>query len=142
PYPEDVFADQFEKVAQGWKPGIEALQQAVKFAPVAMRTEAATDLRYAKAAANHFQAVANQSRFVAARNALDDEGATFTDEQRAALKAQMKTAVESELVLAKELYTLVKEDSRIGFDPSCQYFYLPLDLVEKVVNCRWILANL
>jgi hypothetical protein len=104
--------------------------------------EVETDLRYAKAAVNHFQAVTNQSRFVAARDALADVAATHTPEQRAALVAQMKTAVESELSLAKELYTLVKEDSRIGFEPSCQYFYLPLDLVEKVVNCRWILANL
>ncbi len=30
PYPADVFADQFEKVAQGWKPGIEALQRATE----------------------------------------------------------------------------------------------------------------
>ena len=44
--------------------------------------------------------------------------------------------------LTKEIYGLVKEDSRIGFEPSCQYFYLPLDLVEKVVNCRWILENM
>ena len=44
--------------------------------------------------------------------------------------------------LTKELYGLVKEDSRIGFEPSCQYFHLPLDLVEKVVNCRWILENM
>lgn len=54
----------------------------------------------------------------------------------------MRQAVESELVLAKELYELVKEDSRIGFEPSCQYFYLPLDLVEKVVNCRWLLERI
>jgi hypothetical protein len=43
--------------------------------------------------------------------------------------------------LARQLYALVREDSRIGFEPSCQYFYLPLDLVEKVVNCRWLLGQ-
>mgnify|MGYP001283430434 CR=1 FL=1 len=102
----------------------------------------ATDLRYAKAAANHFQAVANQSRFTAARDALVDPAATRTPEQTEALRQQMRQAVESELVLAKELYELVKEDSRIGFEPSCQYFYLPLDLVEKVVNCRWLLEKI
>jgi hypothetical protein len=46
--------------------------------------------------------------------------------------------LESEIVLARQLLALVREDSRIGFEPSCQYFYLPLDLVEKVVNCRWL----
>ncbi len=142
PYPEAVFAEQFEKVVAGWRPGIAILEQAVAEAPAAMRLEVLTDLRYAKAAANHFQAVANQARFVAARDALSNPEATLSDADKAALKTQMKAALESEIVLAKELYGLVKEDSRIGFEPSCQYFYLPLDLVEKVVNCRWILENM
>ena len=46
--------------------------------------------------------------------------------------------LESEISLAKEQYALVCEDSRIGFEPSCQYFYMPQDLLEKVVNCRWL----
>lgn len=142
PYPADVFADQFEKVAMGWQPGIRELEKALESAPAQRRIEVETDLRYAKAAAHHFQAVANQSRFVAARDALADPAATLSSEQRAALVDAMRQALESEITLAREMYALVKEDSRIGFEPSCQYFYLPLDLVEKVVNCRWLLANL
>ena len=142
PYPEDIFANQFEKIVQGWKPGIEALQRAVDLSPKGKRANAETDLRYAKAAANHFQAVANQSRFVAARDALADPAQTLSPEERTQLITQIKQSIESEIILAQELYTLVKEDSRIGFEPSCQYFYLPLDLVEKVVNCRWLLKNL
>ncbi len=142
PYPADVFADQFAKVAQGWRPGIEALQRAANAAPEALRETAAADLRYARAAANHFQAVANQSRFIAARDALADPAAVRSPEQQVALRKQMREAVESEIALAQELYRLVKEDSRIGFEPSCQYFYLPLDLVEKVVNCRWLLGRM
>ena len=42
----------------------------------------------------------------------------------------------------RQLYALTRADSRIGFEPSCQYFYLPLDLVEKAINCRWLLGNL
>jgi len=33
----------------------------------------------------------------------------------------------------------ITQDSRIGFEASNQYFYLPLDLVEKVVNCQYVL---
>lgn len=139
PYPADVFLSQFEKVAQGWQPGIESLRRAVATAPETMREAAETDLRYARAAAIHFQSVANQSRFVAARDQLRDQGTEITPVAQAALRRQMREAVQSEIGLAKELYTLVGEDSRIGFEPSCQYFYLPLDLVEKVVNCRWLL---
>ncbi|NLF72423.1 MAG: hypothetical protein GX575_25595 [Candidatus Anammoximicrobium sp.] len=45
------------------------------------------------------------------------------------------------MALARQLFPLTQEDSRIGFESSCQYFYSPLDVVEKVVNCRWLLAH-
>ncbi len=54
---------------------------------------------------------------------------------------EIKRLLESEIALARQLFTLVREDSRIGFEPSCHYFYLPLDLVEKVINCRWLLRH-
>lgn len=141
PYPPEVFASQFEKVAQGWKPGIELLRQAALHAPDQNRAAVESDVRYARAAANHFQAVANQSRFVAARDELADSTGELTPGRRAELRDEMVRRLRSEIVLAKELFTLVKEDSRIGFEPSCQYFYLPLDLVEKVINCRWLLDH-
>ena len=33
-------------------------------------------------------------------------------------------------------HAIQSRDSRIGFEASNQYYYVPLDLVEKVVNCR------
>jgi hypothetical protein len=141
PYPPDVFAAQFEKMAQGWGPGIAELQVAVEKTPADRRNEAQADLRFARAAAIHFQSVANQSRFVLARDALAKAPNTLSPEQRHRFQAEIKRCLESEIVLARQLLTLVREDSRIGFEPSCQYFYLPLDLVEKVVNCRWLLRH-
>jgi hypothetical protein len=41
--------------------------------------------------------------------------------------------------LARELFTLASQDSRIGFEASNHYYYVPLDLVEKVINCRALL---
>ena len=142
PYPPEVFAGQFEKVAEGWRPGIAELQAAVGAASAEQREAAQTDVHFARAAAIHFQSVANQARHVAARDALAAPGADLPSEERQRLKADIRKAVESEIILARELFTLSREDSRIGFEPSCQYFYLPLDLVEKVVNCRWLLAQL
>jgi hypothetical protein len=139
PYPPEIFAAQFEKVAQGWKPGIEELQLAVDSTPPPRRPVAEADLRYARAAAIHFQAVANQARFVHARDTLADPATSLSSEQRHQLVEQIQQSLESEIALARELYALVQQDSRIGFEPSCQYFYLPLDLVEKVINCRWLL---
>ncbi len=141
PYPPEIFAAQFEKVAQGFALGIAELQQAVEKTPADRRREVEADLRYARAAAITFQSVANQARFVLARVALAKSPNTLSADQRGRLKAEIKRYLESEIVLARQLYAIVQEDSRIGFEPSCQYFYLPLDLVEKVVNCRWLLQN-
>jgi len=141
PYPPDVFAAQFEKIAEGWRPGIAELQAAVEKTPPDRRNEAQADLRLARAAAIHFQSVANQARFVMARDALANSTEALSPEQRQGLRVEIKQRLESEILLARELFTLVREDSRIGFEPSCQYFYLPLDLVEKVVNCRWLLQR-
>ncbi|MGI8782087.1 MAG: hypothetical protein ACR2L2_00340 [Acidobacteriota bacterium] len=141
PYPPEVFAAQFEKVAEGWRLGIEELQVAVEKTPPDRRNEAQADLRLARAAAIKFQSVANQTRFVLARDALAKPSSTLSPEQRQRLRVEITRILESEIVLARQLFTLVREDSRIGFEPSCQYFYLPLDLVEKVINCRWLLEH-
>ena len=137
PYPPDVFAAQFEKVAAGWAAGIGELQVAVEKCPAALRPDAEADLRLAKAAAIHFESVANQARFIMARDAL----ANASPAEREGLQGEMKGCLESEIALARQLYTLTRQDARIGFEPSCQYFYLPQDLVEKVVNCRWLLQH-
>lgn len=139
PYPPEVFAAQFDKVAAGWQPGLAALREAVDRTPSDRRDPALADLRLARAAGLHFQAVANQARYVTARDALVDTDNAPPPERRRELLAEVRRCLESERALARELFTLTREDSRIGFEPSCQYFYLPLDLVEKAINCRWLL---
>ena len=141
PYPPEVFAAQFEKVAAGFRLAVPELQLAMEQVPPTCRNEAEADLRFTRAAALHFQAVANQARFVLARDTLAQSANALEPEQRRRLQADIKRSLESEIALARQLYSLVREDSRIGFEPSCQYFYLPLDLVEKVVNCRWLLEQ-
>ena len=138
PYPPEVFASQFEKVAEGWQGGIAALEHAVQETPAEKRADAASDLRLARAAMLHFQSVANQARFVMARDALADTAGTLSSEAQEELRTRVRSLLNAESDLARQLFVLVQEDSRIGFEPSCQYFYLPLDLVEKVVNCRWL----
>ena len=43
--------------------------------------------------------------------------------------------------MAKQLFTLARIDSRIGFEASNQYYYLPLDLVEKVIGSEEVLKR-
>lgn len=140
PYPREVFAEQFEKVAAGWKPALAELELAVERTPPDRRADAQTDLRFAQAAGLHFASVANQARFVIARDALAQSKDLSAEDQKRC-RAEIIRSLESEIDLAKALLKLVQEDSRIGFEPSCHYFYLPLDLVEKVVNCRWLIES-
>ena len=140
-YPVEVFAGQYEKVAEGWRAGIPLLKEAVEKAPAARRSDALAELRFAEAACIHFQSVVNQTRFVVARDALAQTPSTLTADQRRALLAQIKACLESEITLARRLFTLTREDSRIGFEASNHYYYVPLDLAEKVINCRWLLED-
>lgn len=142
PYPPEIFAAQFENMAEGWRQGIAALRLAVEKSPADRAREAQADLRLASAAAIHFQSVANQARFILARDALAGSPETLTSQQRDRMRTEIRRCLESEIRLARRLLTLARKDSRIGFEPSCQYFYLPLDLVEKVINCRWLLGHL
>ena len=125
PYPPEVFIGQFEKVADGFEAALIKLNAAAeheKPSP-AFRGE----LNVAEAAAIHFRSTANLARFVVARNARD----TAAEEH----------VLKSELALARRLYEIQTHDSRIGFEASNQYYYVPLDLVEKVINCRDLLAR-
>lgn len=138
-YPIEVFASQFEKVAEGWRSGIPPLKEAVEKAPSDRLADAEAELRFAEAAHAHFQSVANQTRFILARDALaSDAGSRSADESRR-LRSEMRRCLESEIALARRLFTLTSQDSRIGFEASNHYYYLPVDLVEKVINCRWLL---
>ncbi|HEV8377671.1 MAG TPA: hypothetical protein VGP99_02390, partial [Tepidisphaeraceae bacterium] len=132
PYPPEVLAGQYEKVARGFAEGIEVLEMVVNKAPAERAAEAKKELRIARAVQIHFQSVANQVRFVLARDSAAGEGRT----------ANMKKVLQNERELAVNLFKLTRENSRIGFEASNQYYYLPQDLMEKVINCDFIARQL
>ena len=131
-YPEEVFASQLEKVAAGFHDGGTILTEAMagKDAPQDAKDLAAMadELSVVRAATLHFESVANQVRFIMAR----DDGDS----------AEMRRHLESERNAAVDLYQIQVRDSRIGYEASNHYFYVPLDLAEKVLNCEWILKQL
>lgn len=125
-YPVETFAAQLEKVADGFDRAAETLADA------ALSEERALG----QACAIHFRSVANQARFVSARRALAP--GRSPDEAKAAVLVLERTLKE-ELVLARRLAALQSADSRIGFEASNQYYYRPIDLAEKILNCRDLL---
>ena len=138
PYPAAVFAAQFAKVAGGWQEGLPHLQRAAEKAPQDKAADAQAELRFAEAAQLHFRSVANQVRFTAARDALRDKAKPLEPEQRKARLAEVRQILDDEVQVARRLFTLARQDSRIGFEASNHYYYVPLDLAEKVLNCRYI----
>lgn len=130
PYPPEVFAEQFDKVARGWEMGIKKLEDAVSFAPSASQKDVQAELLFARAAYEIFRSVRNQAQYILWR----DEDSQRTEEIRDLLGDEVEAA--------KSLYRLAKEDSRIGFEAANQYFFVPEDLLEKVVNCEFLLERL
>jgi hypothetical protein len=139
PYPAAVLADQFAKVADGWRDGLPHLRRAAESAPADRAADARAELRFAEAAHLHFRSAANQTRFVLARNALLAKDNPLRGEHRKARLAEVRQMLQDEIETARRLYVLAKHDSRIGYEASNHYYYLPIDLIEKVLNCRDIL---
>ncbi len=140
-YPAPVFIDQLEKVARGFDAGIEPLRERLRFVQSSGEVPAqgaalAREIDVADACAIHFASTASQSRFVQARDAL---AKAETADAARPLLAELEQALKAEIDLARRLHAIQSRDSRIGFEASNQYNYVPIDLVEKVVNCRDLL---
>ena len=140
-YPPGVFAAQFRKVADGFDAALAEMAEALKAAGVDEKEPGAAAFRdemgVAEACAVHFRSVANQAAFVMERNSMLKDSTPA--EEKKACAARMETLINSELSLAKRLYALQCADSRLGYEATNHYFYVPLDLAAKVVNCRLLL---
>jgi hypothetical protein len=140
PYPPAVFAAQWEEVAAGWEQGLQELRLAVEKTPADLRVAADEELVFARAAQLYFRSAGNQTRFIMARDAL--AGSVLAAPERTKQTAEPRRLVAEELATAREMYALVRDNSCIGFEAASQYFYLPLDLVEKAVACQLMLDTM
>ncbi len=147
-YPPEVFVGQFEKVATGFErahTNLAAAFHACRSRLNPAQTAAALqELNVGEAAAIHFRSTANQARFILARRRLQ-EATSASDAQSAS--TELEALLGAEMSLAQRLHAIQIRDSRIGFEASNQYYYVPVDLAEKVINCqdlltRWLPAEL
>lgn len=118
PYPAQVLAAQFERVASGLAEAHHLLHS-VSAADEQHRQALATECRFLEVGAIHLASVANQIRFATLR--ADPVAAS------AILVAERE--------LARRLLRLQWVDSRIGYEASNHYYYTALDLIEKIFNC-------
>jgi hypothetical protein len=146
-YPVEAFIGQMEKVAAGFEDAVNVLRKTVEpqkktLNPVEQKN-LAEEIDVADAAGIHFRTTANQSRFVQARDALSALKGT---EGAATLLDTLEKVLKDEIELAHRLHAIQSRDSRIGFEASNQYYYVGVDLAEKILNCsdlldRWLPAQ-
>ncbi len=139
-YPAGIFAGQFEKMAAGFDTAIAALRTAAAQCTLTplQAEELNHEIDVADACAIHFRSVANQCRFVMQRNGL---AKTADKDGAAQCIASLEALLKSESSLAARLYAIQTRDSRIGYEASNHYFYIPSDLAAKVINCRDLLRR-
>ncbi|MCL2304381.1 MAG: alpha-amylase family protein [Planctomycetaceae bacterium] len=127
-FPPEIYVSQMTKSATGFGDAANCfrkLADSVRETSPDLAAKFDAEVRVATAVQVHFLSVANQAKFVLARDANDTEA--------------MRRIVQDELELVKAFFPVVKADSRIGFEASNHYYYVPIDLAEKVVNCCYLL---
>jgi hypothetical protein len=139
-YPVDVFIRQFNIMAAGFADAATSLRKAGQNVGLNENYSRMLDgeLNVIDTCAIHFRSVADQGLFVQARNEL--AAALSRDEARRAC-AKIEEILNTEIDLARRMYRIQRWDSRIGFEAANHYFFVPLDLVEKVINCRDLLTR-
>jgi len=131
-YPEAVFIRQLRTVADGFRDALSALRKNTASLPLDKNTRAALEkeMNVAETIAIHYDSIANQAEIIILRDQQPDKPSK-----------QLSTLLHSEIALAKRMAGLQCKDSRLGFEASNHYFYVPADLVEKVINCRYLLEK-
>ncbi len=142
-FPPEIFANQMEKVAKGFRDSINnALTKIEELKNSHSSSEEFekykekiySEISIIKTASIHFQSTANQTRFVILRDAISNPE-TSTENKRELIE-KIKNIIQNEKKLSIELYNLQLHDTRLGFESSNHYFYVPLDLVHKALNCE------
>ncbi len=120
-YPPEVVRDEFARMAAAWEPGLATLREAAAAAPAA-----GEELAVAETCWIHFRSTANQLAFYLLRDAGGPAG-------------RMRALIEDETALARRQFSIARRHSAIAYEASNHYYYRPLDLAEKILNCRRLL---
>lgn len=122
-YPDDLFEHQFIRMSEKWDAGLPLLREA--FAGKEETPAGRLLLQCAEIVYLHFASSRNHIHYVRARGTGEDLSALIRQEEEFALREAV----------------LMGENPAIGYEASNHYFYTRTDLLEKVLNCRWLLAH-
>lgn len=136
-YPPEVFVQQMRAAATGFLSGADRLERLVPGAGHYQKP-LAREAGLLRASGLHLASSADQAEFVMIRNRLH----SATADQARSYRARLRDILRAEMARAKKLYELQVKDPRIGFEATNHYFYVPMDLGEKVLNCVNLLEQL
>jgi hypothetical protein len=137
-YPPAIAQKQFAKMADLWNAGLDIMQRNMTRVSLRKRAAAEQDLAIAFTCHHHFKSVANQIEFYLLRDQIGLQHGP----ELSGTKARMREIAIEEMQLARQQYELARRHSVIGYEASNHYYYRPLDLVEKVLNCQYVLDQL
>lgn len=125
-YPLDVFKEQFKRLSEGWKRGLDVLE--------ATKSEGEQYnelLSMSRVACCRFASAYNHVRFVTTRDEL-----AKTPNSGELLK-EIKLVIENEQELTVMLMKECAKDSRIGFEASNHYYYTQQEFKEKLLDLKF-----
>ncbi|MHC4674417.1 MAG: hypothetical protein ACYTBZ_18180, partial [Planctomycetota bacterium] len=131
-YGLQTLADAFGQMAVDWRKGLQKLDEALTDVPKNKKRQAARDAAICRAVYIYFQSISNQARFLMWRDQY---------QQQPELLMKMRDLVNKEIYLSIQLRDITRADSRVGYEPAMQYLYLPLDIRERIVSCRYMLEK-
>lgn len=150
PYPSTIFASLMERCGTGFLEGANYLKKAAELAPNEYARDARRQGLYAEFAGSVFLSVANQTRFILLRDERIDlikkrsesEPDSSHSSRLEKIEEEMIEIAENEITLARKALDAALEDSCIGFESTNQYWFVPNDLIEKIISCRDVVRRI
>jgi hypothetical protein len=138
-YPPEVFAAQLTKVSEGFMTALEKLKNRTGKLNLKAAQKAALEEEFdiAETIAIHYGSIVNQVQFISLRDSI----AKLSGDQLKKTRSLLEQTLEKEIVLAKRMNVLQNRNAKLGFEATNHYFYIPSDLVEKVINCRDLISR-
>ena len=122
-FPEDTFVAQLKKLTDGWQEGLAMLEEALQDCGDNTLLEI---LDCAKVCGNHFRSMYLQCLYIENREKDPTLCRTILEEER-------------EIALAEA--AVMSSNCTIGYESSNHYFYTRHALLEKVLNCSYLLEK-
>ena len=136
PFGTETMIAGFRKTAEYFEDGINYLRKAIDESDrEEFHKENLKDIDICRAYMHHLISAANYSEFVYVRN-------KWLETKEPGFKNKLIVILNDELKNTEEMLKLLKKDSRIGYEGSIGYFYMPFELIEKIYDIKCSLVEM